>query len=306
MPLLASDAGSAFSLRIWPFGVHGGDAQKGGHLYDGGHPGWDIEYKAGASVRAPADGTIQSVLSDSHTSGRTTIQIQHGTGSKNYRTNYTNIQSPAVTVGGTIKAGDPLGLAGSAEGYVGPTKVTYYMTHFQLDDFTTPAPNDGRSNPHSVNPEPYLTPDAKILFDSIWAVTAYQQELTEPFTGHPRDKLNPFPIKRTWTLQSQPTGANFPSRIEFIYVDPAVDVTPSDYHDYNLYDSGGNVIESGSIQLNPRGTPHTTIDFTPSSGSKRLGVYDILNESLKIDWALSPLSRPINLSNAATYKTQKP
>src|SRR5689334_997482 len=45
LPIAAED--TAFNAYgLWPFGVHGGS-----HAVDG-HPGWDIEYRAGASARA--------------------------------------------------------------------------------------------------------------------------------------------------------------------------------------------------------------------------------------------------------------
>ncbi len=306
MPVRSEDTSNVF-LGIWPFAVHGGSGP-GGHLYDGGHPGWDVEFKAGTSVRAAADGTIQSVSTDS--SGKKTIQIQHTVGGKSYRTNYTNIENPVVIAGDSIKAGSPLGAAGRVEGFIGPTKVTYYMTHFQLDDFNFTPADDGKSNKNSVSPEPFLTTQGIGIFQNVWTVSAYPQELTEPFPSPPRSVLNPFPIKRSWTLQSSPSGGIvFPHRIEFIYVDPAVDSSPQNIHDYAFYNATGTVTESGSVTLQPKASPFSTIDLQPqdgsgnNSGQKKIGVYDILETTLKIDWGTT--TRPASLSNSALYTTQK-
>ena len=75
------------------FGIHFGGTGPSGHGLDG-HPGWDVEYRVGAQVRAAADGIVQSVFTDSFINSRSVIQIQHQGGS--YRTVYTNVESVAA------------------------------------------------------------------------------------------------------------------------------------------------------------------------------------------------------------------
>lgn len=82
-------------------------------------------------------------------------------------------------------------------------------------------------------------------------------------------------------------------------------------HDYALVDGDGNVIETGSVaRLQPKAVPHSTIDLQPydgngqPSGQLRLGVYDIVSATIRIDWGAPGASRPSNLSNASVYTTR--
>src|SRR5436190_23274863 len=115
MPIDPGDSSNA-AFGIAPFGYHGPV-----HAEDG-HPGWEIEYRAGASVRAAAAGTIESVAVDPF--GRFTIQVEHVVGTHFYRTTYTNLVALAAGIADNeaVRAGQPLGTPGGT-------------THFQLDDF---------------------------------------------------------------------------------------------------------------------------------------------------------------------------
>ena len=130
MPIALPDLGSA-AYGLWPFGVHGSS-----HALDG-HPGWDIEFRPGASVLAAATGTVQSVFADANGSGRSTVQIGHAVNGRQFRTVYTNIGSvaPRVTAGAGVSAGQPVGTAGILTLTIGTRTVTFSMTHFQVDDF---------------------------------------------------------------------------------------------------------------------------------------------------------------------------
>ncbi len=288
LPADAADLTCQF-MGLWPFGTHGG-----GHVYDGGHPGWDLEYVAGAYVRSAADGIVQLVMTDSHDPSRHTVQIHHG---GNYRTVYTNLENVVVIADLHVRKGDPLGTAGGQRGWRGSQQFTYYMTHFQLDDFSTTAPA-GIANPNAISPEPYLSVQARAVFDNLWQMVGYNQELTEPLASNPRTTPNPFPIIRTWTLQGGPRGASFPTQIEFVYLDPASDPSPQHFHDYTFKDAQGNILETGTVQLNMFGSPFRTIDFVSSQGSTRFGIYDIIDKSMRINFG--PM-RPSGLFNAATY-----
>jgi murein DD-endopeptidase MepM/ murein hydrolase activator NlpD len=193
LPVAAGDTATTF-FGLAPFAIHFGDTGRGGHGLDG-HPGWDVEFRPGAQVRAAADGVVQSVFTDSFTTSRSVIQIQHQAGG-NFRTVYTNIESPAagIAANAAVTRGQVLGLAGTQSTTVERRTVSYGMTHFQVDDFSR---NEGATNPNAVNPETFLDSSGRTLFDAVWNTPAYNVELTEPFTGNTRDTA--FPISRTWT-----------------------------------------------------------------------------------------------------------
>ena len=60
-----------FPTVFWAFGVHGS-----GQAFDG-HPGWDIEYRIGASIIAPADGTILNIAPDVENPLFYTVRMEH-------------------------------------------------------------------------------------------------------------------------------------------------------------------------------------------------------------------------------------
>ena len=305
MPVLPGDTQNNF-FGIWPFAVHGS-----GHTYDGGHPGWDVEFAAGASVRAAADGTVQSVLIDVNDPSKRTVQIEHPYGGQRYRTVYTNVEDPTVAPGAPVTTGEPLGMAGRSTSGSGDSQIVYYMTHFQLDELTSANPIvNGVSNPYAISPEPYLTPEGRALFQRIWGAVAYNSELTQPFPTNPRTGPYPFPITRAWTLQNQPAGSALPARIEFRYEDPATDPVSYVYDFYTLFDGAGRAVESGSVRVRPRPRPYSTIDFQPRdgegrpSGPPRSGVYEVVSSTLRIDWGPPGAPRPADLSSAAVYTTE--
>ena len=98
LPVAAGDTGSSV-YGIWPFGVHGGS-----HAHDG-HPGWDVEFRPGALVRAAADGTVLHAAPDSQSRGRFTIRINHS--DNRYATDYTNVSDlmPGSPPGRRSRAG---------------------------------------------------------------------------------------------------------------------------------------------------------------------------------------------------------
>ncbi len=102
------------------------------------HDGIDIAAKAGETVRAAADGTVESVEKDDLYG--TTVVISHGSGIK---TVYSNLaETPTVSVGDTVKAGDVIGSVGeTAICEIGePSHI-----HFSMS-------KDGRS----INPMEYM------------------------------------------------------------------------------------------------------------------------------------------------------
>lgn len=159
-----------------PFGYHGAD-----HAVDG-HPGWDIEYRLGGTVRAAAAGTVENVFVDA--SGRTTVQLEHAVGTHFYRTSYGNLApvGSELAAGAAVVVGQSLGVAGTVLSAAGI--APYAMTHFQLDDFEY---YRGVPNPNAVTPEPFLSTEAKSFFDRIFSAAVFSAELLEPYASNPRD-----------------------------------------------------------------------------------------------------------------------
>lgn len=291
MPVAIGDsANTSFGLN--PFGIHFGGTGAGGHGLDG-HPGWDIEYRLGASVLAAADGVVQSRFSDSFAPDRVTVQIQHQRGSLVFRTVYTNLVNvlPTVQPGAPISTGVPIGQAGPQTLTIGSELQTFAMTHFQTDDFRR---SDGMTNPNAVNPEEFLSAAGAAVFDTIWRTAAYSVEITEPFPGNVRNVT--FPFTRTWTRES---GAHA-ARIDFVRREAG-----SSLHDYRLYDATGAQIEQGIA------TPQVVrnqarLDLQPQSGeAPRLGLLDIVGDTMRLDFGVAGAPRPLNLNNASTYRTTR-
>jgi len=285
MPIDAADlAANAFGLA--PYGYHGAD-----HAADG-HPGWDIEYRVGGIVRAAAAGTVQSVFPVALAPGRFTVQLEHLVGSHHYRTVYTNLANvnADITPAEVVRAGQPLGTAGTVSGTVGTAPITYAMTHFQLDDFEY---YRDVPNPNAVSPEPFLSPAARPLFDRIWITAGYVHELVEPFITNPRQQS--FPASRTWTRAGGdgPAGVRFTRR----------DARAAEY-EYALLAESGTTIESGTVVLTPTSRPLPSIDLVSPTAAPRLGVYDIVSNELRLSLAQPGSGRPIDLSAASVYRTK--
>lgn len=282
MPIETGDSANTV-FGIGPYGYHGAD-----HAEDG-HPGWDIEYRVGGIVRAAAAGRVMSVFADAFTSGRTTVQLEHIVGAHHYRTVYTNIATVAadIVVDATVRAGQSLGPAGTISGTVGARAVTYAMTHFQLDDFEyyREVPN-----PNAVSPEPFLTAEARGLFDALWTRAHYSQELIESFATNPRELT--FPASRTWMR----AGGDGPAGIRF----GRRSARSPDY-EYALLAESGVTIEAGTVTLALTARPYPTIDLI-SPTSRRLGIYDVVSNQMRLALANAGAQRPADLSNASVYR----
>jgi hypothetical protein len=286
MPIRAADrANSAFGLNS--FGIHIGD-----HGIDG-HPGWDIEYAVGANVVAAADGTVQSVL-PSEGGQAFGIQITHAVGGRAaYRTVYgVRTVAPGVSVGASVTVGQPLGTVSSYTRTIGRITVTYGFTHFQLDDFGSSA---GLTNQHAVSPEMFLDSEARQIFETIWAEAFYPQELVEPFATNPRDVT--FPMRRVWLLGSGGLAA----RLEFTRADAF-----ANGFSYIMRDGAGAAVESGSVEIEALAKPVSTIDFIPAGGSpRRLGVYSIVDGTMRLDYGPPGGGRPASLDGASIFTTER-
>jgi hypothetical protein len=269
MPIDQGNSSNA-AFGIAPFGYHGPV-----HAEDG-HPGWEIEYRAGASVRAAAAGTIESVIVDPF--GRFTVQIEHVVGAHVYRTTYTNLVALAADIAESevVGAGQPLGTPGGT-------------THFQLDDFEY---YRDMSNPNAVSPEPFLTPAAKSLFDDLWSRAFLVAELVEPYPTNPR--VMAFPLARTWTR----AGGDGPAGIRFT----RLAAKTADYT-YALLAESGTVVETGTVAFDPAARPFSAIDLV-SPTSLRRGVYNIVSNEMKLSLADAGAVRPMDLGSASVYRTK--
>ena len=283
MPIDSADvATTAFGLA--PFGYHGAD-----HALDG-HPGWDVEYRLGGLVRAAAAGTVQSVFADPSAPGRSTVQLEHVVGTHVYRTVYTNLAmvTPEVVMAAVVRAGQSLGVAGTVSQTVGTTPITYAMTHFQLDDFEY---YRDTSNPNAVSPEPFLSADGKLLFDRIFTTAVTSTELVEPYASNPRALA--FPASRTWTRVS----GDGPAGIRFTRSDAR-----SPNYAYAVLAESGTAIETGTVTLALTARPFPSIDLVSATG-RRLGIYDIVSNQLRLSLANAGSGRPVDLGAASFYRT---
>lgn len=282
LPIEPGDSATA-AFGVAPFGYHGAD-----HAADG-HPGWDIEFRIGGTVRAAAAGSVQSVVPDAAAPGAFTVQLEHLVGAHHYRTVYTNLASipTDIAVGGTVRVGQALGIARTVSAGDGRS-ASYAMTHFQLDDFEY---YREIPNPNAVSPEAFLAPAAQSLFASLFARATFVHELVEPFATNPRELV--FPASRTWTRASGdgPAGVRFTRR----------NSRAAEY-EYALLAESGTAVETGSVVLDVAARPSAAIDLV-SSTSRRLGVYDIVSNEMRFSLANAGAARPADLSAASIYRT---
>jgi hypothetical protein len=276
LPIDSSDLAFA-TFGMTAFGYHGPDHAENGHA------GWDIEYRIGGIVRAAAAGIVQSVSPDPTTAGRFTVQLEHVVGTHHYRTIYTNL----TTVNADIVEAEPV-QAGQALGTPGTLSTLGTLVpgiHFQLDDFEY---YREIAHPNAVSPEPFLRADAKSLFDRLWSGAHVSYELVEPLATNPRDLA--FPASRTWTR----AGGDGPAGIRFIRRSQRdADV------EYQLLAESGTIVEAGTVRL-----MLTTIDLV-SPTSRRLGLYDIVSNEMRLSLADPGSPRPAELNGASVYRTAR-
>ena len=288
LPLDPADAANS-AFGIAPFGYHSADHAAAGHA------GWDIEYRTGGIVRAAAAGTVESAGPDPLNPGRFIVQIAHLVGAHHYRTTYTNLAgiSTGIAPESLVAAGQPIGTPGTlgTPGTPGtPGTLGTLATHFQLDDFEY---YRDTTNPNAVSPEPFLTANAKSLFDTLWSSAAYPHELIEPFPTNPRELR--FPASRTWTR----AGGDGPAGIRFIR-----GTATGSALQYELLAESGTVIEAGDVSLNSTARPYPTIDLvSPTAG--HIGIYDVVSNEMRLSLGTSGTQRPHDLSAASVYRTER-
>lgn len=270
---------ATMAYGIWPFGVHGSS-----HALDG-HPGFDIEYRLDAPVHAVTDGVVAKIFPDAHDPSRSTVELRHDRDRGSYLTDYTNLVSvpAAIVPGASVSTGQILGVAGAFSGGLSA------MIHFQMADPTRSTP--GVAESAIVSPADYVAPSARQAFDAIWRTAAYRAEWCEPFLTNSR--ASGFPMTRVWTLQAG-TGA------EGLTVGCPTDAADPDY---TLSSADGATLETGTLSVGWSARP-TTVDFRPSGGRARLGLYDIVGETMRLAVAAAGSPRPATLDEGATYTTR--
>ena len=281
LPIDSADLAST-TFGMAPFGYHGADHAEAGHA------GWDIEYRIGGVVRAAAAGTVQSVLPEAAFAGRFTVHLEHVVGTHHYRTVYTNLATvnAGIAEAETVQAGQALGTVGTivAGPFGNPLRpLPYAMSHFQLDDFEY---YREIANPNAVSPEPFLTADARSLFERMWPNAHVSYELVEPYATNPRDLT--FPASRTWTR----AGGDGPAGIRFIRRSER-----DAEFGYELLAESGTVVETGTVQLTL-----SLIDLV-SPTARRLGAYSIVSNEMRLSLASPGSERPGDLSGATVYRT---
>ncbi len=280
MPIREADIGGS-SMGLNSFGAHIGN-----HGIDG-HPGWDVEYRIGASVYTAADGVVQSASTDND--GRSAVQVQHN---QRFRTNYVGLAEldPAMKVGTQVKAGQRMGVPAVNTQMVGTVTKTWAAFHFQLDDFTV---NYGLSNGFAVSPEAHLDETGRAVFEKLWSQAAYTQEMCEPFPSNPRNVQ--FPLTRTWTRQS----GGLSTRVDFTCRGPL-----SSAYGYAFFDGTGAVLERGTFEPQSLGPEWTAFDLLPDGGSqRRRGLMRIVSDAMQLDYSAAGGARPSGLEAASTYRT---
>jgi hypothetical protein len=287
MPVASEDMARNF-LGLWPFGAHGSS-----HALDG-HPGWDVEFRIGTSVRAAYAGTVYNVHADSNGSGNYSIRVNHTHGGRTYATDYTNIATLAsgIVSGASVTTGQALGTAGTIALQRGSSTVSYAMTHLQFNDFSY---SHGLTNQNALSPGTRLSPAARAVFDRLWEGAAYNQEICEPFPDNTRD-FDGSTISRSWRLVS----GGLVARIVFTCTPTA------GTYAYAFKDANDATTETGTVQMTTYGVAVATMDLTPSGGTQaRRGVFDIMCSRMRLDYGAAGASRPSDLSTAAVYVTEE-
>ena len=239
---------------------------------------------------AVIDATVGNRFPDINSPGdRETIQLRYPGVPMDYLMDYTNLMNvPASVQPGTrVTRGQVVGVAGPMGFGAGP--FTAAMIHFGVSD---PNTNDANIAPHSVSPDKFMSAEARAQLDVIWQRAAYVSEWCEPFLDNNRAAL--FPKSRTWTISSGQTAARI------------VAGCPTEFGatEYSFIGVDGTAIETGAMNVGWAARP-TTVDFVSSTGSRRLGLYDIVSDTLRLALGAPGASRPASFNGASVYTTQK-
>ncbi|TAH39310.1 MAG: M23 family metallopeptidase [Planctomycetota bacterium] len=265
---LPIDSGEAAftAYGIWPYGVHGG-----GHPE--GHPGYDLECRPGAEIRAMAPGRVVRVEANTAFPGQWDVTLRHDGG---WQTRYGHLTGLAddLPEGAEVQRGQRLGGPGAVDGF--------HMIHFVIE------------GPYEcADLTLVLTAKAVPALQEIWRRAAYSEELCEPMLVNVRGAE--FPLVATWRR----AGSEGPDGIRFTRTDPQA----SEYR-YEILE-GHRSREQGGVRVRPLpGWSFSELDLLPDSGGPpRLGLYDVVGPAMRIRWAAE---RPASLENAWAYEILVP
>jgi hypothetical protein len=246
-------------------------------------------------VLAAADGTVDNIISDPFAvpgdEPRFNVQLRHPGRAGDYFTAYTNLTGvpSSLVPRAPVSRGQIIGTAGPPPGVPDRNAA---MTHFQLNDPSDRTP--ALSNATAVNPETYFTPSARARLQEIWRTAIYINEWCEPFLGNSR--ANAFPMSRMWMLKS----GDGPAKIEI-----RCPIDSADAFEYSFLSADGMTLESGRMKIGWNVRPVPPVDFNSSNGSSRLGIYDIVENTLQLVLAPAGVTRPSSFAGEATYTTAK-
>jgi len=266
--------------------VHGSS-----HLLDG-HPGFDFEYRTGSAVLAPTDALVSGRMPDSNAPGeREVLQLSYPGSPMDYLIDITNVMNVPASVqkGARVTRGQVIGTAGPIGFASNPASFGSSMIHFGLSD---PNSNEPNIAPHSVSPDKFMSAGARAELDVLWQRAAYVSEWCEPFLDNNRAAL--FPKSRTWTLTSGSTAARIVAGCP----------TEAGATEYSFIGADGATSETGAMLVAWAARP-TTVDFTSAAGVRRLGLFDIVSDTLRLVLAAPGAGRPTSLAGASVYTTQK-
>ena len=287
LPIAMNDVGTQV-YGVAPFGYHVAE-----HRYDG-HPGLDFEYVPGSKIRAAHGGSFR-YTTDSRDPNLKTVTIEWQENGLNFQTFYTNVSilEPGIDNGVTVATGQAFGTAGTITATVNNQTRTYAMTHFQFADNRV---NYGLTNFSALSPEPFFSATARADLAAIWQKMQYHQMICEPYLTTSRGMI-PYPVvTRRWARES----GSLANVIEF-----TCDFSSSSAsaYSYRFLDAAGLATETGIVVVSAVVGGTSSIDFTPSGGGTRRGVFTAKDSSLRIDYAAIGAARPVDLGAASAYIT---
>jgi len=131
------------------------------------------------------------------------------------------------------------------------------------DSFRRERSNTNEANiaPHSVSPDKFMSAEARAQLAVIWQTAAYVSEWCEPFSTTIARRC--FRSAATWTVSSGPAPAAIVAGCP----------TESGATEYSFIDAAARDDGDRAMSVGWSARP-TTIDFTSSTGIRRLGLYD--------------------------------
>jgi len=162
VPVVVAQLDPTNSMKIWPFGIAGGD-------HPNGHPGIDFFVVTGGDVLADSRGTVAEVTSSVYP-GEMSIGVRHGDGWKSFYTGF--FQSIKVAAGQSVAAGQVLATAAPfGLGSTGP--ASYHWGIIAEDTRQAACPAD------------FLSPDDRARLQALLDQSSYPDKDRYPLLCNP-------------------------------------------------------------------------------------------------------------------------